>query len=86
MTGVIRLARRMFDCNLKQMKISEHADRSEKLVGVRAEDIHKWIDGFFDREGFRYFLGAKNPGSFSPYNHRKYRHCAEALEDAYREF
>ena len=68
------------------MKISEHADRTEKRVGIRAEDIHKWIDGFFDREGFLHSLGAEKTRGFSPYNHRKHRHCAEALDDAYREF
>jgi CBS domain-containing protein len=68
------------------MKISMHADQTEKLVGVRAEDIHKWIDGFFDAESFRHFLSTGSAGRFNPYNHRKHRHCAEALEDAYREF
>jgi PAS domain S-box-containing protein len=68
------------------MKISEHADRTEKQMGIRAEDIHKWIDGFFDREGFRHSISTGNRRGFNPYNHRKHRHCAEALEDAYREF
>jgi len=68
------------------MKISTHADRTEKLAGLRAEDIHKWIDGFFDAESFGHFLKTGSRGGFDPYNHRKYRHCAEALEDAYAEF
>jgi len=68
------------------MKISTHADQSEKLVGLRAEDIHKWIDGFFDAESFGHFLKTGSRSGFNPYNHRKYRHCAEALEDAYAEF
>ncbi|MEN7973905.1 MAG: DUF294 nucleotidyltransferase-like domain-containing protein, partial [Verrucomicrobiota bacterium] len=68
------------------MKISTHADRTEKLVGIRAEDIHKWVDGFFDAEGFGHFLRTGHRGGFNPYNHRKYRHCTEALEDAYKEF
>lgn len=68
------------------MKLSTHADRTEKLVGVRAEDIHQWIDGFFDAEGFDHFLRKGSRRGFNPYNHRKYRHCAEALEDAYQEF
>lgn len=55
-------------------------------MGVRAEDIHKWIDGFFDAESFNHFLRTGSRRGFDPYNHRKYRHCAEALEDAYREF
>jgi PAS domain S-box-containing protein len=68
------------------MKISTHADRTEKLVGIRAEDIHKWIDGFFDAESFDHFVRTGSKRGFNPYNHRKYRHCAEALEDAYAEF
>ena len=68
------------------MKLSMHADRTEKLVGIRAEDIHKWIDGFFDAEGFDQFLRNAPSPDYNPYNHRKYRHCAEALDDAYREF
>jgi CBS domain-containing protein len=38
------------------MKISEHADHTEKLFNVRGEDIHKWIDGYFDRESFDQFI------------------------------
>ena len=68
------------------MKISTHADQSEKLIGVRAEDIHKWIDGFFDAESFGHFLKTGSRSGFNPYNHRKYRHCVEALDDAYAEF
>ena len=68
------------------MKISTHAERTKKLVGIRAEDIHKWIDGFFDAEGFGHFLRTGSRGGFNPYNHRKYRHCAEALDDAFKEF
>jgi PAS domain S-box-containing protein len=68
------------------MKISTHADQTEKLLGFRAEDIHKWIDGFFDAESFGHFLKTGRRSGFNPYNHRKYRHCVEALEDAYKEF
>ncbi len=68
------------------MKISTHADQTERLLGFRAEDIHKWIDGFFDTESFGHFLKTGRRCGFNPYNHRKYRHCAEALEDAYKEF
>ena len=68
------------------MKLSRHADHSEKLVGIRAEDIHKWIDGFFDAGSFDHFVKTGSKRGFNPYNHRKYRHCAEALEDAYHEF
>lgn len=68
------------------MKISSHADRTEKLDGIRAIDIHKWIDGFFDAESFGHFLQSGSSSGFNPYSHRKYRHCAEALEDAYKAF
>ncbi len=68
------------------MTIKEHADRTETAFGLRAEDIHKWLDGYFDVEGFDLFLkGIQQPG-FDPYEHRKHRHCREALEDAYKEF
>ncbi|MBC8207054.1 MAG: cache domain-containing protein [Kiritimatiellales bacterium] len=68
------------------MKLSSHADRTEKRVGIRAENLHKWIDGFFDSESFDRFLQTGSKQNYNPYKHRKYRHCAEALEDAYREF
>ena len=68
------------------MKLSEHADHTEEVVGIRAEDIHKWIDRFFDLEGFDNFLRHGKRDGFDPYGHRKYRHCIEALEDAYTEF
>ncbi|MBI9018300.1 MAG: cache domain-containing protein [Phycisphaerae bacterium] len=68
------------------MKIIEHADHTEKLYGLRAEDIHKWIDGFFDAQSFSQFLRAGQTPDYDPYEHRKYRHCVEALEEAYQEF
>ena len=68
------------------MKLSIHADRTEDQVGIRAEDIHKWIDGFFDTGSFDHFLRTGSRSGFNPYNHRKYRHCAEALEDACKAF
>ncbi|MCD4796437.1 MAG: DUF294 nucleotidyltransferase-like domain-containing protein [Candidatus Cloacimonetes bacterium] len=68
------------------MKISKHADRTEKLVGIRAEDIHKWIDGLFDTESFDMLLLSGRFHGHDPYDHRKFRHCAEALPEAYKEF
>ncbi len=68
------------------MKISDHADHTEELFGVRAEDIHKWIDGFFDQEGFDQFLRMGRSPDYDPYDHRKFRHCIEALDEAYEEF
>jgi len=68
------------------MKISEHADRTEKIIGIRAEDIHKWIDGFFDAESFGLFLRSGRFPGYDPYKHRKHRHCKEALKEALLEF
>ncbi|MBW2731371.1 MAG: cache domain-containing protein [Deltaproteobacteria bacterium] len=68
------------------MRISEHADRSEKLVGLRAEDIHKWIDDLFDAEGFDQLLRLGRSPDYDPYDHRKFRHCQEAIKDACDEF
>ncbi len=68
------------------MQIARHADRSEVLTGLRAEDIHQWIDGFFDADSFSDFQRSGPRPDYDPYNHRKYRHCAEALDDAYRIF
>jgi len=69
------------------MKLAQHADHTEKIVGLRAEDIHKWIDGFFDHENFdAYLASGRLPTGFDPYDHRKFRHCREALEEAIKEF
>jgi CBS domain-containing protein len=69
------------------MKLSEHAEHTQRVVGVRAEDIHKWIDGFFDRAGFdQHLASGQLPPDFDPYAHRRHRHCKEALEEAYQEF
>lgn len=68
------------------MQINQHADRSEVLAGLRAEDIHQWIDGFFNAESFRVFQSKGQRPDYDPYTHRKYRHCVEALEDAYKKF
>lgn len=68
------------------MKISEHANRTEKLYGIRAEDIHKWIDGFFDHDRFEHALSKGRVANNDPYDHRQFRHCKEALAEAYSEF
>ncbi|MCG8570346.1 MAG: DUF294 nucleotidyltransferase-like domain-containing protein [Spirochaetes bacterium] len=68
------------------MTIREHADQTEKKFGIRAVDIHKWIDGFFDAESFELFIKGKTGVDFNPYEHRRYRHCREALKEAYQEF
>lgn len=68
------------------MKVAVHADHSAQLVGLRAEEIHRWIDGFFDRDGFEQFQRAGADAGYDPYKHRKYRHCIEALDEACRAF
>lgn len=68
------------------MKISDHAKRTEKLFGIRAEDIHRWIDGFFDDNGFDYALKMGTLSNYDPFDHRRFRHCKEALTEAYEEF
>ncbi|MBI9102839.1 MAG: cache domain-containing protein [Spirochaetales bacterium] len=68
------------------MKISEHVNHTYQLYKLRAEDIHKWIDGYFDRESFEIFLISGRTPDYNPYDHRKFRHCREALQDAFEEF
>lgn len=68
------------------MNISEHADRTEQLHGVRAEDIHRWIDGFFDYNGAEHCDTMAKGVDFDPYSHRRFRHCKEALAEAITEF
>jgi len=68
------------------MHLSAHADRTEKEFGIRAEDIHKWIDGLFDADNFDVFLSYGKQDGYDPYDHRKYRHCQEAIKEAYEEF
>ncbi len=68
------------------MRIAQHAERSEARTGLRAEDIHRWIDSFFNAESFNEFQQAGRTPSYNPYAHRKYRHCAEALEDVFKAF
>jgi PAS domain S-box-containing protein len=68
------------------MKISEHADRTERLFGVRGEDIHRWIDGFFDHNGQEHGETMAKELDFDPYSHRRFRHCKEALAEAVKEF
>ncbi|MDB1124709.1 DUF294 nucleotidyltransferase-like domain-containing protein [Vibrio algarum] len=68
------------------MKITEHADRTEYLFGVRGEDIHKWIDEFFDHDGTEHSLRMARNMDYDPYDHRRFRHCKEALSEAIQEF
>ncbi|MEI8632967.1 hypothetical protein P4S72_15135 [Vibrio sp. PP-XX7] len=68
------------------MKLSEHADRTEQLFGIRAEDIHQWIDGFFDHNGRDHSRTVTGDLDYDPYNHRRFRHCKEALAEAIQAF
>ncbi|MBI9105701.1 MAG: cache domain-containing protein [Spirochaetales bacterium] len=68
------------------MKITEHADHTEKLYGLRSEDIHKWMDGYFDRQSFEHFLQHGREPGWDPYKHRKFRHCREAFPEVLKEF
>ena len=68
------------------MKISEHAARTEQLFGIRAEEIHKWIDGFFDHNVSDHSQHIAGKLDYDPYDHRRFRHCKEALSEAVKEF
>jgi len=68
------------------VKIFDHANHTEDLYNLRAEDIHKWIDGYFDKENFGQFLQYGKTESFNPYDHRSFRHCREALPEVIKEF
>jgi hypothetical protein len=61
------------------MRLDTHKANSLAAYGVEAEDIHEWIDGFFDHSRFHYFIktGIRVDG-FDPYDHRVHRHCMEA--------
>ena len=68
------------------MKFEEHVKRTEELFGIPGQDIHKWIDGFFDTNSFERLLAGQSPADYDPYSHRKFRHCVEGLEEAYEKF
>ncbi len=51
------------------MKFSDHANRTEQLYGVRAEDIHSWIDGLFDMERFGKYQRSGDRKGYDPYAH-----------------
>lgn len=68
------------------MNLEGHADSSFGRCGLRAPDIHRWIDGYFDPAGFKRFLISGNALEDDPFAHRSHRHCREAEEDALREF
>jgi len=63
------------------MRLAGHMARSRELFGVSGEPIHRWVDGCFDQNRFRFFLRSRGRVSFDPYAHRKQRHCQEALPE-----
>lgn len=68
------------------MKIEYHADNTEELCGYRAEDIHEWIDQYFDYKRFRRAARWGFLNGFNPYEHRKHLHNRESLPAALEEF
>ncbi|OGV31033.1 MAG: hypothetical protein A2020_00155 [Lentisphaerae bacterium GWF2_45_14] len=64
------------------MKIATHKKVTLEKFGVEAADIHEWIDGLFDHKSFNEFCRTGVLAGFNPYEHRKYRHCKEAVEEA----
>ena len=68
------------------MKLEDHVKRTEELFGIPGQDIHQWLDGFFDTSSFERLLAGQSPANYNPYAHRKFRHCVEGLEEAYEKF
>ena len=68
------------------MHIKIHADKTEKLCGYRAEDIHEWIDQHFDHYRFRLARRLGFTGGWDPYEHRKRLHHKEALSEVIKVF
>ncbi len=68
------------------MRVERHAKHTEILFGVRADDIHKWIDQYFDQRRFRQPFWRLVADGWSPYEHRKYLHHKEALPQAIEVF
>lgn len=64
------------------MKIKHHADNTEAICGYRAEDIHEWIDQYFDVNRFRRAVRRGFFDGWNPYSHRKLLHHREALPEA----
>jgi CBS domain-containing protein len=63
------------------MKLASHVKLTKKSIGVKAEDIHQWIDGLFEHDKFKEYCRTGIIGDFNPYAHREHRHCQEALEE-----
>ena len=68
------------------MRINQHAEHTEKLYGFRAEDIHKWIDQYFNTARFRHSVRRGFLEGWDPFEHRKYLHNRESLPEAQAAF
>lgn len=68
------------------MKLSDHADSSEEKTGFRCEDIHEWIDEFFNMELHNLRQKMCFMDDYNPFDHRKHRHFKEAIDSAIEEF
>lgn len=68
------------------MKIHEHAAITKKLYGVKATDIHKWIDQYFIKWKYWLVLILEDKSIYNPYTHRHHLHYREALPKAIDEF
>lgn len=68
------------------MKIKKHADRCEKFYGIRGEDIHEWIDQYFEHDKFKQPVWRWILSGWSPYGHRHYLHHLGALPKVKEEF
>ncbi len=68
------------------MDIYQHAAHTEKLYGVKALDIHKWIDQYFKKWQYLLFKITEIKEIYNPYDHRQHLHHKEALPLALKEF
>jgi len=57
------------------MDFERHCKITERLFGIRYEQVHLWLDEF-----------AKNYSGSSRYKHRKFRHHKEGVEEARKLF
>ncbi len=68
------------------MNIYEHAANTERLYGVKALDIHKWIDQYFNKWKYLLLRITEIREIYNPYDHRKHLHHKEALPQALKKF
>ncbi len=67
------------------MKLSDHMERTRKIIGEPGKEIHEWIDGCFVLKKHKMFMKMPFLTDYNPYDHRKKRHCREALVEAVQE-